>query len=213
MVRNRWSDPMCGRGRLTAQEAIVAEHYRAGKQKEKHMRLLGKLGRRLASLAAVGVIVAAANVSLASPAAAARYGWWLFRNVEEGTCLSVTSTGGVSQADCSFGPRQLWDWVGEGEGAYTQLRNQYSNRCLVTDHKSEINAVWTTVCAKDLDNVPAGMRWRRGDTPNTQIRLLSSLRRSVDRTSMALRTSPNRISVYAVEYWESDWALWREFPG
>jgi hypothetical protein len=174
------------------------------------MHLLGKLGRRLASLAAVGAIVAAASVSLASPAAAGRPGWWLFRNVQEGTCLSVTSTGGVSQADCDFGPRQLWDWA--GEGVYTQLRNQYSNRCLVTDHKTEINAVWTTVCAKDLDNVPDGMRWRRGDGPNTQILLRSALDRP-DGTELALRTSPNRISVYAVEYWESDWALWREFPG
>jgi hypothetical protein len=88
------------------------------------------------------------------------------------------------------------------------LRNQYSNRCLVTDHKNAVNAVWTTLCARG--DVPDGMRWRPGDGPNSRILLLSYLGPD---GGAALRTSPNRISIYTDDYSESDWAEWRAFPG
>lgn len=133
-------------------------------------------------------------------------GWWLFRNVEEGTCLDVTSTGGAFQAVCNYdNPYQQWDWVGTSADDFAQLRNKGSKRCLVTDHKNEVNAVWTRVCDSDNVNVPGSMLWSSIDWTGTHILIKCA-------SSGALRTSPNYISIYTDDNFFSDHAEWRALP-
>lgn len=170
------------------------------------MHLLRKLGKRLFSLAAVAAVVAGATVSLASPASAVPAGWWMFQNRQTGKCLDVTSTGSAFQADCNYrNPYQYWDWTGTSASTYGQLRNQGSNRCLVTDKETDLNAVWTTVCARDTDSAPATMRWDPVDWTGSLIQIRCE-------GSYALWASNNKVSIYTNKDFFSDWADWWALP-
>jgi hypothetical protein len=168
------------------------------------MHLLRKLGRRLFSLAAVAAVVAGATVSLASPAAAVPAGWWRFQNnVNKTECLDVTSSGSAFQGTCNANnPYQRWDWVPTSSGdTYGQLRNQGSNRCLVSDTGNELNAVSTRVCDSDGENVPSRMLWDPANWTSTTILIMCQ-------ASSALWASPNKASIYTNENFFSNNAEW-----
>lgn len=120
------------------------------------MRLLTRIGRRLATFAVVGMLAATATTTLAAPASAATT-YWKFKNIETQQCLTGGSSGVVYLRSCIVSNYQEWDWY--GTGLYKLLKNRGSELCLMTDDKGgddAKNGVWTSRC--DTTNNP-GQRW------------------------------------------------------
>lgn len=124
------------------------------------MRLLTKIGRRLATFAVVGMLAA---IATATPASAA-VTYWKFKNIETQQCLTSGVKGGpddhptakVFLRSCVVSDYQDWDWV--GNDLYKLLQNRKTKLCLMTDDKGgddAKNGVWTSRC----DGTKPGQRW------------------------------------------------------
>jgi hypothetical protein len=100
---------------------------------------------RLAAVTAIGTLVAGAGLMFPSSAQAATY--WTFKNERFGTCLTAGDSGSAYATLCQGWNRQQWDWVGDGPGSYMQLKNRETGKCLVSDNKSDTNAVWMGTCS------------------------------------------------------------------
>jgi uncharacterized membrane protein len=168
------------------------------------MRLLTKIGRRLATFAVVSMLAATATTALATPAAAAPT-YWKFKNIETQECLTSGVKGGPDDAptasvyvrSCVGSNYQEWDWI--HAGTYKRLKNRKTQLCLMTDHKNSVNAVWLSKCgAAGDDNGPtAGQRWA-----------WTGNKRLENYISGALRTSPTQGAVYAADDFFDDRCDW-----
>jgi hypothetical protein len=99
---------------------------------------------RLATVTALSSLAVGAGMILPSSAQAAPT-YWQFQNSRFGTCLTAGDSGSAYATVCQGWNRQQWDWIGDGAW-YKQLRNRETGKCLMTDAKSDINAVWTSDC-------------------------------------------------------------------
>lgn len=100
---------------------------------------------RLATVAAIGALVASAGVMFPASAQAAPT-YWQFQNARFGTCLTAGDSGSAYATTCQGSNRQQWDWTGDGVGLYHMLRNRETGKCLRTDKTTNTNAVWTSDC-------------------------------------------------------------------
>ncbi|MEU6064673.1 hypothetical protein ABZ864_09265 [Streptomyces sp. NPDC047082] len=98
---------------------------------------------RLAAIATIGALATSAAVLLPAPAQAAPT-YWTFQNFRFHTCLTAGDSGSAYATLCNNADRQDWDWIGSGD--WKQLKNRYTGRCLMTDNKTNVNAVWTSTC-------------------------------------------------------------------
>ncbi|SDM98875.1 Cytolethal distending toxin A/C domain-containing protein [Streptomyces sp. cf386] len=99
---------------------------------------------RLATVTALSTLAVGAGMIFPSSAQAATY--WTFKNERFGTCLTAGDSGTAYATLCQGWNRQQWDWVGDGPGNFMQLKNRETGKCLVTDNKSDVNAVWLGTC-------------------------------------------------------------------
>ncbi|GAA3574758.1 RICIN domain-containing protein [Streptomyces osmaniensis] len=98
-------------------------------------------------LAAVGTLSAVAvGAGLMFPATAQAATYWTFQNQRFGTCLTAGDSGSAYATACQGWQRQQWDWVGSGHGSYHQLKNRVTGKCLMTDNRTDTNAVWMSDC-------------------------------------------------------------------
>ncbi|MEV0288770.1 MULTISPECIES: RICIN domain-containing protein [unclassified Kribbella] len=149
--------------------------------------------RRIAGSALSVTVVAIASGLTAAPAQAAPY--YAYKNEHSRTCLTGGKTGTVFVSSCNGSWYQQWTWAGGDEQGYYRLKNRATGECLMTDYKSQVNAVWTSRCSTDND--VRGQLWR---TPGYIInRDLISL----------LRTSPTAGAVYSDKSDSSfDWSYY-----
>ncbi|MFJ7075896.1 hypothetical protein [Streptomyces sp. NPDC098781] len=138
---------------------------------------------RLATVTAVSALAMGAGLVLPSTAQAAP-AYWQFQNEEFRTCLTGGS-GSAFATNCNGSDRQDWDWV--GGGTWKQLKNRETGLCLMTDNKTDVNAVWTSGC----DSSATGqLFYYRADN-----KLLQGLLGGSDES--LVRTSDVRDAVYA----------------
>ncbi|MFB7338237.1 hypothetical protein ACFC00_42610 [Streptomyces adustus] len=104
---------------------------------------------------AVALIIAfAAGTGIVIPTGAqAAPTYWTFHNFRFNTCLTGGDSGTAFGTLCNGADRQDWDWVGSGD--WKQLKNRETGLCLMTDNKTDVNAVWTSSCNSAAD----GQRW------------------------------------------------------
>lgn len=145
--------------------------------------------KRLAVVAALGAVITGATATTAQAAPT----YWKFKNRYTGDCLTAGTSGKAYMAGCSSSTYQQWDWV--GSGLYQQVKNRATGRCLMTDYKTEVNAVWTSAC-KSVN----GQRWHYFG--NTEM-----FYNQGNGSNTALRTSsPSSAAVYACKLcngWET----------
>ncbi|NUP23124.1 MAG: ricin-type beta-trefoil lectin domain protein [Streptomyces sp.] len=104
---------------------------------------------RLATVTALSTLAVGAGMIFPSSAQAATY--WTFENGAWNTCLTAGDSGVAYHTTCQGSNRQQWDWVGSGHGQYLQLKNRETGKCLTTDFKNSVNAVWTSTCGAAPD--------------------------------------------------------------
>ncbi|MFD9001412.1 RICIN domain-containing protein [Streptomyces sp. NPDC059582] len=104
-------------------------------------------------LAAIGALVAGAGLLFPASAQAAPT-YWTFTNGRFSTCLTAGDTGTAFATSCVGSTRQQWDWVSDGPGSSQALKNRNTGLCLMTDNKTNTNAVWMSTC-----NGSAGQWW------------------------------------------------------
>ncbi|MGW0768422.1 RICIN domain-containing protein [Streptomyces sp. NPDC002676] len=108
---------------------------------------------RLAAVSALGTLAVGAGLVFPASAQAATY--WTFQNERFGTCLTAGDAGSAYATTCQGSNRQKWDWVGTGHNGYHQLKNAETGKCLMTDDKTQTNAVWMSDCGTGA----AGQWW------------------------------------------------------
>ncbi|WP_225836212.1 RICIN domain-containing protein [Streptomyces sp. NK08204] len=109
---------------------------------------------RLAAVTAVSTLAAGAGLMFPASAQATPT-YWTFQNERFGTCLTAGDSGSAYATYCQGWNRQQWDWVGSGHNGYLQLKNRETGRCLMTDNKTNTNAVWMSDCSTGA----AGQWW------------------------------------------------------
>ncbi|MFI7061644.1 RICIN domain-containing protein [Kribbella sp. NPDC050124] len=144
------------------------------------------------ALSVTGLAIAA-GVS-ATPAQAATY--YAYQNEHSRTCLTGGKTGTVFVSTCNGSWYQQWTTAGGDDAGYYRLKNRATGKCLMTDYKSQVNAVWTSTCSTDDD--VQGQLWR---TPGYIINrdFISSLRTSPRAGAVY---SDKSISSYDASYYE-----------
>lgn len=99
------------------------------------------------ALSVTGLAIAA-GVS-ATPAQAATY--YAYQNEHSRTCLTGGKTGTVFVSTCNGSWYQQWTTAGGDDAGYYRLKNRATGKCLMTDYKNQVNAVWTSTCSTDDD--------------------------------------------------------------
>ncbi|WP_329527208.1 RICIN domain-containing protein [Streptomyces sp. NBC_01462] len=107
---------------------------------------------RLAAVSAIAALIAGAGLVFPASAQAAST-YWTFQNAHWQTCLTAGDSGTAYTTSCVGSTRQQWDWVGSS-GNFKQLKNRNTGLCLMTDNKTNTNAVWMSTC-----NGSAGQWW------------------------------------------------------
>ncbi len=103
-----------------------------------------------------------------------------YKNEQTRTCLTGGKSGTVFVSTCNGSWYQQWSMIsGDGHGFY-RLRNRVTGECLMTDYKSQVNAVWTSRC-----EVVDGQLW-----------MYDEIFFNRDLVSL-LRTSPTQGAVYS----------------
>jgi hypothetical protein len=156
-----------------------------------------ELPSRLAVVAALGAVVTGATATTAQAAPT----YWKFKNHATGKCLTAGTGTKAYMANCSGSTYQQWDWV--GSTFYKQVKSRATGRCLVTDYKTNVNAVWTGTCKS-----VRGQRWRYFGNTNM-------FYNEGNGSNFALRTTTGSASaVYACYYTGCDgWGTYLEWTG
>ncbi|MGW5188085.1 ricin-type beta-trefoil lectin domain protein [Kribbella sp. NPDC004138] len=158
--------------------------------------------KRLGSTVAATVLVGGAVIVSASPAQAIVY--YTVKNVHSHTCLTAgakQSNGAASVfvASCNGSTSQQWTQSGSDSANFHLLKNRATGLCLMTDHKSHVNAVWASGCdITQLDQV-----WQHDFT--------SSGGYIVNRRDYItkIRTSPRAGAVYADDTDQTEWSYFQ----
>jgi hypothetical protein len=133
----------------------------------------------------IGALVAGTGALFPASAQAAPT-YWTFQNHRFETCLTAGQSGSAFATTCNLDSHyQQWDWV--GDAGFKQLRNRATGRCLMTDNKTSVNAVWTSAC----DSSALGQKWWYFADTYTLQGLLG------DGDDSLLRTSDTKDAVYA----------------
>lgn len=115
-----------------------------------------QIGRVVASTLSLLVLAIGALVS-ATPAHAAVYA--TYKNEHSRSCLTGGKTGKVFVSTCNGSWYQQWEMIsGDGHG-FHRYKNRVTGECLMTDYKSQVNAVWTSPC-----KVVSGQLWMVDET-------------------------------------------------
>lgn len=121
------------------------------------MNVLIKIGRRVASLAAVGVVIATTMTALV-PSASGATAYWRINNIATGRCLAanVANNSLAYMAPCSTtNTYQQWTMIAypDGGSSRQQFKNKATGRCLRTVETTSLNQdVTTTTCNNTADD-------------------------------------------------------------
>ena len=122
------------------------------------MNVLTKIGRRAASLAAVGVVVAATMTALV-PSASGAPQYWRINNLMTERCLTadVANNSLAYMAPCSTtNTYQQWTMIADTDSSDQQFKNRATGRCLSTVETTSLNQdVRTSTCS----STAAGQFW------------------------------------------------------
>lgn len=119
------------------------------------MNVLTKIGRRVASLAAVGVVVAATMTALVPSASGATEYWRIYSATQRCLAAGVANNSLAYMAPCSTTDTYLqWAMVaGPDGGSARQFKNKATGRCLRTVETTSLNQdVTTTTCNNTADD-------------------------------------------------------------
>ncbi|WP_238155711.1 RICIN domain-containing protein [Kribbella soli] len=97
--------------------------------------------------------VGAGGALTAAPAQAVSYRPLM--NVHTGTCLTAGDSGVVFVSRCTGNTHQQWTAGAKNASGFYLLRNRATGKCLSTDYRTRVNAVWVGSCVMN-----SGKLWK-----------------------------------------------------